>query len=601
LKIKTSAWGPAAFLFAVLGLLAASLGGPRSLSIGLAACGLAAVVLGAGVALRRPTVRDALWLWVGGAASGAILCLTLYAPDIVSDHWAKNRPVQESDPNRQVLVPIKEPMEDGEPPAAGQWADAATQGIRQDDVFVRVESAEIGRLPEKGDKPYLLVNLRVTQVRRERKVKFHGFVDEGLRPVLRDAVGHIYQYHGHRSRKPFQTKFDVALNIDHLLQFDVPPAGAQYLDLEVPAAAWGRAGVCRLRIRNFEPDQAPALPQLVAKYKEMLHRPADTRPDPALGRQIFTKVCMECHTLFGIGAKIGPELTDLKLPDGRLKRSDRDFLITNIVDPSAEIASEYRPSVVTTAAGLVLIGIVKQANPKVITLQTATKVVTVKQEDIEDFQVSKVSLMPTELLKTFDDHEVRSLIAYLSGEAQVPVLATHENVAYFFTGKDLNFWDFGRANWKLDQGELVAPGWLAVLTSDVLVADDFHLTLQFHPGKDGSGAIEIRGAGPDLLHIRCEAGAKLEMNVRGNDPFVRRVLKPEVGSTVRADAWNKIEIIVIGKRLQVRLNGRVEVDQEEDELPSRRVIALEGPKAVGRSVRFRNLDLRLLSANRRAN
>jgi putative heme-binding domain-containing protein len=601
LKIKTSAWGPAAFLFAVLGLLCASLGGPRPLSIGLAACGLGAMVLGSGVALRRRSARDALWLLLGGAASGAVLALVLYAPELVSDHWAKNRPVQEADPNRMVLVPIKEPMEDGEPLAAGQWADAATQGIRQDDVFVRVESAEIGRLPEKGDKPYLLVNLRVTQVRRERKLKFHGFMDDGLRPVLSDPAGQVCKFHGHRSRKPFQTKFDVALNIDHLLQFDVPPAGAQYLDLEVPAVAWGRAGVCRLRIRNVEPDQAPALPQLVAKYKDMLHRPADTPPDPALGRQIFTKVCMECHTLFGIGAKIGPELTDLKLPDGRLKRSDRDFLITNIVDPSAEIAAEYRPSVVTLTTGQVLIGIVKEANPKVIALQTATKVVPVKQEDVEDFQVSKISLMPTELLKTFDDHEVRSLIAYLSGDAQVPVLATHENVAYFFTGKDLNFWDLGRAGWKLDQGALLPAGPApAPMTSDIVLADDFHFTLQFHPGKDGGGAVDIRGAEskPVSMRVGFSVGKGLSTaridSVGAGTPLV-------AANPVRADGWNKLEIIVVGKRLQVRLNGKDAVDWGDNDFPSRRVIALRGSDVPDQSIRFRNLDLRLLSPNKRAN
>jgi hypothetical protein len=228
----------------------------------------------------------------------------------------------------------------------------------------------------------------------------------------------------------------------------------------------------------------------------------------------------------------------------------------------------------------------------------------VKQEDIEEFQVSKVSLMPTELLKTFDDHEVRSLIAYLSGDAQVPVLATHENVAYFFTGKDLNFWDFGRAGWKLDQGELLpaepAP---ELMTSDILLADDFHFTLQFHPGKDGGGAVDVRGAEskPDSVRVRFSAGKGLSTVRTDNAGAGTPLEKPGAANPVRADAWNKLEIIVVGKRMQVRLNGKEAADWEGDDFLGRRVIALQGAEGSGQSIRFRNLDLRLLSVNKRAN
>ena len=121
-----------------------------------------------------------------------------------------------------------------------------------------------------------------------------------------------------------------------MLAFELPPSGPQSLKIEslkqeVPASAWGRQGACRFHIKTIEVEEAPDMPKLIALYKAMLHGPASAPPDPPLGRMLFNKNCMECHTLHGIGSKIGPDLTDRKFPDGRLKRLDHDFLVTNII------------------------------------------------------------------------------------------------------------------------------------------------------------------------------------------------------------------------------------------------------------------------------
>jgi len=72
-------------------------------------------------------------------------------------------------------------------------------------------------------------------------------------------------------------------------------------------------------------------------------RPADL----LVGRGVFNRLCYTCHTIFGSGANFGPDLTDRGLtPDGRPKRTDLNFLLTSIIDPSAELAKEYEPSVV---------------------------------------------------------------------------------------------------------------------------------------------------------------------------------------------------------------------------------------------------------------
>jgi putative heme-binding domain-containing protein len=71
---------------------------------------------------------------------------------------------------------------------------------------------------------------------------------------------------------------------------------------------------------------------------------------------VFAKTCQVCHTLFGTGAKIGPDLTGSN-------RQNLDYLLQNIVDPSAVMAKEYQPLVVRLEDGRVITGIRKRRRP----------------------------------------------------------------------------------------------------------------------------------------------------------------------------------------------------------------------------------------------
>ena len=48
--------------------------------------------------------------------------------------------------------------------------------------------------------------------------------------------------------------------------------------------------------------------------------------DLSNGRGLFVKACATCHTLFGQGGKIGPDLTGAQ-------RSNLEYLLENVVDP----------------------------------------------------------------------------------------------------------------------------------------------------------------------------------------------------------------------------------------------------------------------------
>src|SRR6185295_14103207 len=217
-------------------------------------------------------------------------------------------------------------------------------------------------------------------------------------------------------------------------------------------------------------DLTPA--RLIAQAKQMLLAPAERPADPLFGRGVFAKLCHPCHTIFGFGGKFGPDLTDRGLtPDGRPKRTDLDFLLTNIINPSAELAKEFEPSTVALTNGQVVSGIIKAQSAATVTLLTPTKTLVLPKSEIDEISPSKISLMPTDLLKGLDPHDVRSLIAYLTGPGQVPMLAAPANALCFFNGQNLDYWRTGAPltpfapggeakgvrGWNVDKGELVAP------------------------------------------------------------------------------------------------------------------------------------------------
>src|SRR5262249_39182243 len=116
--------------------------------------------------------------------------------------------------------------------------------------------------------------------------------------------------------------------------------------------------------------------------------------DLAQGRQIFNQACASCHTLFGEGGRIGPDLTGSG-------RANLDYLLENVVDPSAIVPAGFRMSVVELKDGRVLNGVVTSKTDRILTLQTATEQVTVQRSDVQDLRESNLSLMPDGLLEVF--------------------------------------------------------------------------------------------------------------------------------------------------------------------------------------------------------
>jgi putative heme-binding domain-containing protein len=169
------------------------------------------------------------------------------------------------------------------------------------------------------------------------------------------------------------------------------------------AKAWGS-------LRPASKDKS----ERMAKYKALL-TPAYLRTaDASQGRLVFSRTCASCHRLFDQGAAIGPELTGSQ-------RANLDYVLENLLDPSAIVPFDYRVTIVETKDGRFVTGIIKQENDLTLTAQTQNDAVVIPKNEIESRNLSPLSLMPDGLLDKMSNEEIRDLVAYLASPKQVPL------------------------------------------------------------------------------------------------------------------------------------------------------------------------------------
>ena len=162
-------------------------------------------------------------------------------------------------------------------------------------------------------------------------------------------------------------------------------------------------------VRETTRDRA----RLIAEYKRMLSAQPARPADASLGRAVFAKVCQQCHVLFGVGGQVGPDLTGSN-------RADLDYVLSNVLDPSALIGKDYLAHVIAMADGRVLTGIVRAEDKDTITLVTANETVVLPKSEVEERRSSEQSMMAEDIWKPLAEHEIRSLVKYLASPAQVP-------------------------------------------------------------------------------------------------------------------------------------------------------------------------------------
>lgn len=175
--------------------------------------------------------------------------------------------------------------------------------------------------------------------------------------------------------------------------------------------------------RNRFPDSADLIDAIVKP--ESLHRArppkTDTaawlarldqvpgKPDPIAGGRLFHyagyAACSRCHRQDGRGTVVGP---DLSRP-----RKDRRWLLESILQPSVEMAPEYRPRTMVLVDGRVITGIRLRSSTQEVVRDRNGQNQSFPRDDIESMHELNTSFMPDGLPDLLTDRELRDLLAFL--------------------------------------------------------------------------------------------------------------------------------------------------------------------------------------------
>ena len=246
------------------------------------------------------------------------------------------------------------------------------------------------------------------RARHNRLVGAEG--EAGLRGNLHVATGADIMLNRHHDsgifgfKEPF-VAFDQIL-VDALEGGDVPSGDVTPV-LARQLAGLGDAHLrSRLAALDPLPTSAGDAATRIDQWKSRLSPLLLATGDPVAGRRVWLKQCAACHRMHGEGGTLGPDLTGSG-------RHDLDYLLANIVTPSATVSPDYRMRQVVLADGRVLSGIVVRRTSETLLLRTPTGEETVPSADVDAVIDGGVSLMPEGLLDRLDNAEAIDLIRFL--------------------------------------------------------------------------------------------------------------------------------------------------------------------------------------------
>ena len=351
------------------------------------------------------------------------------------------------------------------------------------------------------------------------------------------------------------------------------------------AAVWGT-------VRDTPADRK----KLIGEWAKKLSAPYQAPPDLSHGRAVFAKVCQQCHSLYGVGGKVGPDITGAN-------RADLGYLLENIFDPSAVIPKEYAATKLDLVDGRVVTGIIKEETKTALTVVTANETLTIPTADVEKRTPSALSMMPDDLTKQLPETDLRMLVAYLRNPRQVPLAATPDNAKDFFTGKDLAGWDADPSLWKVENGELVGKTATGLKRNNFakgpMVVGDFKLSVKVKlvPNKENSG-IQFRSEALEDGEMR---GPQADIGAgwwgKLYEESGRGLLWKESGEKhVKADDWNDYVVEATGSKVRTWINGHPCVDLDDPKLSRRGLIAFQLHSGGPLEVRFKDIKLEVPAA-----
>lgn len=150
-------------------------------------------------------------------------------------------------------------------------------------------------------------------------------------------------------------------------------------------------------------DRDPERVKVVERWRKVVQ---SGKGDPLAGVKVFEGRCAQCHTIYGKGGTVGPDLTGAG-------RDDLDAVLTNVLDPNLVIGAPYYVHVAKTKDGDVISGLLVEQSDKQVVLKDQTKTTAIPRANLEKLTVQNVSIMPEGLEAQMSEQEFRDLVAFL--------------------------------------------------------------------------------------------------------------------------------------------------------------------------------------------
>jgi putative heme-binding domain-containing protein len=152
-------------------------------------------------------------------------------------------------------------------------------------------------------------------------------------------------------------------------------------------------------------ERNPGRDKVIAEMRALIRK---TPGDPHKGREVFTKVCGQCHKIYGEGQEVGPDIT----VNGR---SSFEQLLSNVFDPNLVIGASYQARTIVTSEGRVVTGLVAEEGAERVVLKVqGGKQEIIPRGDIDEMKTSELSLMPEDVEKTLKPQEIADLFAFIT-------------------------------------------------------------------------------------------------------------------------------------------------------------------------------------------
>jgi len=150
---------------------------------------------------------------------------------------------------------------------------------------------------------------------------------------------------------------------------------------------------------------SPARQEVVARYQGSL----EGGGNPPAGREVYTRVCANCHRRGDLGREIGPNLATVQ-------EHTPARLLANILDPNADIQPGYSGYTCVLGTGEVVAGLLATETGGAVTLKLADgSLRSIARSEIEEFSTAGRSFMPEGVEESVTVDQMRDLLAFLRG------------------------------------------------------------------------------------------------------------------------------------------------------------------------------------------